>query len=184
MSKAQPVMARLGQQHWIDAALRTLAGQGVDAVRVERLAGDLNVTKGSFYWHFANREALLLAVLEAWETRATNDIIKMVEAVGGDAKARLRTLGMEVFGSDGRLDRQIRAWSAHDPLARLAQQRIDARRLGYLGQLFGEMGFGPDAAKARALFSYQALIGQFALTAETRLTGEQLDHVFQMLVRR
>jgi AcrR family transcriptional regulator len=183
MSKAQPGMTRLGQQHWIDAALRTLAGQGVEAVRVERLAGDLNVTKGSFYWHFANREALLLAVLEAWEARATNDIITMVEAVGGDAKARLRTLGMEVFASDGRLDRQIRAWSAHDPVARLAQERIDARRLGYLEQLFGEMGFAIDAARTRALFSYQALVGQFAMEVDTRLTGEQLDHVFRMLVR-
>jgi AcrR family transcriptional regulator len=174
---------RLGQQHWIDAALRTLAGEGVESVRVERLAGDLKVTKGSFYWHFANREALLRAVLEAWEARATNDIIKMVEAVGGDAKARLRTLGMEVFGSDGRLDRQIRAWSAHDPVAREAQERIDARRLDYLERLFGEMGFAKDAARARALFSYQALIGQFAMADETRLTGEQLDHVFRMLVR-
>jgi AcrR family transcriptional regulator len=175
---------RLGRQHWIDAALRTLAGQGVDAVRVERLAAGLKVTKGSFYWHFANREALLLALLEAWEARATNDIIKMVEAVGGDAKARMGTLGMQVFGSDGRLDRQIRAWSAHDPLARVAQARIDARRLAYLEQLLGEMGFAPDAARARALFSYQALVGQFAMADDARLTGGQLDHVFAMLVRR
>jgi hypothetical protein len=106
----------------------------------------------------------------------------MVEAAGGDAKARLRTLGLEVFGSDGRLDRQIRAWSAHDPVAQVAQERIDRRRLGYLEQLFGEMGFARDAARARALFSYQALVGQFAMEVDTRLTGEQLDHIFQMLV--
>lgn len=183
MTKAQPAISRLGQQHWIDAALRTLAGQGIDAVRVERLAGDLKVTKGSFYWHFSNREALLLALLEAWETRATSDIIKMVEAVGGDAQARLRTLGMEVFSSDGRLDRQIRAWSVHDPVARQAQERIDARRLSYLRQLFAEMGFAGDAAQVRALFSYQALIGQFATEAGLRLTKAQLELVFQMLVR-
>lgn len=182
MIKAQPVISRLGQQHWIDAALRTLAGQGVDAVRVEWLAADLKVTKGSFYWHFANREALLLAVLEAWEARATNDIIQMVEAVGGDAAMRLHTLGTKVFRSDGRLDRQIRAWSAHDPLARDAQERIDARRLGYLEQLFGGMGLAKDEARARALFSYQALIGQFAMEANTRLTEAQLELIFRMLV--
>lgn len=183
MNPPIPKIDRLGRQHWIDAALRTLAALGIEAVRVERLAADLKVTKGSFYWHFANREALLLATLEAWEARATHDIIKMVEAVGGDARIRLRTLGIEVYGSDGRLDRQIRAWSAHDPVARVAQERIDARRLAYLEQLFGEMGFPSDTAKARALFSYQALIGQFAMVPELRLNGEQLEHLFEMLVR-
>lgn len=183
MTRSQTAGNRLGRQHWIDAALRTLAGQGVEAVRVERLAAELNVTKGSFYWHFANREALLLAALEAWEVRATSDIIRMVEAVGGDAATRLQTLGKEVFRSDGRLDRQIRAWSAQDPVAREAQERIDGRRLVYLEQLFGEMGFAGDAARARALFSYQALIGQFATEAGMRLTGKQLDHLFGMLIR-
>ena len=184
MARHEPTSNRLGRQHWIGAALRTLASQGVDAVRVERLAGDLKVTKGSFYWHFSNREALLLAVLDAWEVRATGDIIRMVEAVGGDAATRLHTLGMEVFRSDGRLDRQIRAWSAQDPVAREAQERIDARRIAYLAQLFGEMGFAGDAAQARALFSYQALIGQFATEPELRLAGAQLELIFGMLVRR
>ena len=184
MTTQNPTNMRLGRQNWIDGALRVLAAQGVDAVRVERLAGDLKVTKGSFYWHFKNREALLLAVLQAWEARATHDIITMVEAGGGDAAMRLRTLGMEVFGSDGRLDRQVRAWSAHDPVARLAQERIDARRVAYLVQLLGEIGFDPEAARARALFSYQALIGQFATEAGLRLTPAQLELVFRMLLQR
>lgn len=184
MNKPIPKLDRLGQKHWIDAALRTLAAHGIEAVRVERLAADLEVTKGSFYWHFANRETLLLAMLEAWENRATNDIITMVEAAGGDGRKRLRTLGMEVFGSDGRLDRQIRAWSAHDPVARVSQERIDARRLAYLEQLFDDMGFPSDTAKARALFSYQALIGNFTMAPELRLTGEQLEQMFEMLERR
>lgn len=183
--RAAPVApARLGRRHWIDAALRSLAAQGIEAVRVERLAADLKVTKGSFYWHFANREALLCALLEAWEARATHDIITMVEAGGGDAQARLRALCREVFGSDGRLERQIRAWSAHDPVAGEAQQRVDARRIAYLDELLRGIGFDPEAARARALFSYQALIGQFATGAGLRLGEGQLEIVLRMLVRR
>ena len=173
---------RLGKQQWIDAALRTLAGHGVDAVRVESLAKALGVTKGSFYWHFKNRSALLAAVLAAWEARATGDIIFTLEAGGGDAQSRLRSLGEKVFSSDGRLDRQIRAWAASDPLARAAQDHVDLRRTRYVESLFAEMGFSQSEAAARAALLYLALIGHFAMEARARPTREQLDLMVGLLL--
>jgi AcrR family transcriptional regulator len=86
------VSKRLGRQEWINAGLKALAEHGAEAVRIERLADTLRVTKGSFYWHFKDRGALLEALLEAWQARATNAIIDQVEARGGDARTRLETL--------------------------------------------------------------------------------------------
>src|SRR3546814_7811782 len=63
---------------WAEAALDAIAGGGLDAVAVEPLARRLGVTKGSFYWHFANRDALLRAALQRWEQTETDDIVARI----------------------------------------------------------------------------------------------------------
>ena len=173
---------RLGRQEWIDAALLALSQHGIDGVRVERLAETLKVTKGSFYWHFADRNALLEALLIAWKARATGDIIAMVETRGGNAGQRLRTLARAVFNADGRLDRQIRAWAANDPVAWASQDEIDRLRMSYLEGLFEQLGFSPVEASARATFSYHALIGQFTMGADNKPKPEELEIVLRMLL--
>jgi len=178
---------RLGPQEWIGVGLKELARLGIDAVRVERLAAQLKVTKGSFYWHFKNHGALLEALLEAWLARATNTIIEQVEAQGGNARARLKTLFSIVGQVDGRLDRAIRNWAARDLRARATLLVVDQRRFDYLNSLFVDMGFPSAEAVARARLVYHALIGQFMMDStvahEERL-AECLDIVLPMLVRK
>ena len=182
--KSGVMSKRLGRDEWVVAALKALADLGVEAVRVERLAETLGVTKGSFYWHFADRQALLMAILEAWKARATADIIAQVERGGGDTRARMHALMVIVFSSDGRLDRQVRAWAANDVNARAAQEEIDRRRTGYLEGLFTDLGFSRAVAHARARFAYHALIGQFALAdgGKGKRAAAELEIVFAMLV--
>ena len=81
--------SRLGRQDWIDTGLKVLAKNGVKSIRVELLAKLMNVTKGSFYWHFKNREELLDALLQEWSDRDTNKIIEQIEAIDGDASSKL-----------------------------------------------------------------------------------------------
>lgn len=63
---------RLDRHDWVDAGIAILASKGVDAVRIESLAKQLNISKGSFYWHFKNREDLLEAILAEWESRQSD----------------------------------------------------------------------------------------------------------------
>lgn len=178
---------RLSKREWIDAGLRALALHGAGAVRVERVAEALGVTKGSFYWHFKDREALLEALLDAWKARATNDVIEQVEAEGGDAGAKLRTLFTIVAQVDGRLDRAVRSWATQDPMAQNAMEQVDKRRLGYLESLFLGLGFTPAEAIARARLVYHALIGQFMMgTFESShdRVAECLGIILPMLVRK
>ena len=73
--------ARLTPEAWIDAATEVLVDQGIDHVRVDVLATQLQVTRGSFYWHFRDREDLLRRVLKAWQERAT-EALKEGDDVG------------------------------------------------------------------------------------------------------
>lgn len=176
---------RLEREDWISAGLRALAAYGVEAVRVERLAAALKVTKGSFYWHFKDRPALLAALLDAWKARATQDVITTVDAGATDPLQRLRALFALTVPNDGRLDLAVRAWAAQDVTAQAALDEIDARRLGYLETQFLALGFPAPAASARARFAYQALVGQFMmdkLPPEAR-AAERLELILPMLAR-
>jgi AcrR family transcriptional regulator len=82
---------RLSAADWEQAALDLIAAQGVGAVAVEALARRLGVTKGSFYWHFPTREALLKVALERWERQDTDNVLGQVEPIA-DARARLSEL--------------------------------------------------------------------------------------------
>src|SRR6185312_9170342 len=83
---------RTPRANWIDEGLRALGRGGPEAVRIEPLARALGVTKGGFYWHFEDREALLGEMLDAWERRYVDEVIEVVDAEEGDARARVRRL--------------------------------------------------------------------------------------------
>ncbi len=187
MATPQSDNERLGKSDWVEAGLAALAEGGVETVRVELLAERLGVTKGSFYWHYANRDALLADMLVAWRRVATHAIIDEVEAAPGDALAKLKTLFAIVAKLEGRLELAVRRWAAVDARAREALIGIDIRRLDYLEALFRELGFDRGQARARGRLVYNALIGQFtrgvsAPSAER--SREALAIVLPMLTRR
>ncbi|HRD76978.1 MAG TPA: TetR family transcriptional regulator [Hyphomicrobiaceae bacterium] len=180
---------RLEPDAWINAGLRALRSGGVEAVRVEKLAATLGVTKGSFYWHFKDRPALLQALLQGWRERATSSVIAAVEEGGGDARLLLRRLLAIVTADDGRLERAIRAWGDADPAVGRAVAKIDQERMAYVEALFRKLGFGERVARDRARFAYQALVGQYALSRRVRSADErehriELDEIVAMLLAR
>jgi AcrR family transcriptional regulator len=150
---------RLSAETWATAALEAIADGGVAAVAVEPLAAQLGTTKGSFYWHFANRDALLARALELWEERYTEAIIRVTEAHEGPAE-RLRVLFAEVLQhrAGGRRELNLVAAADH-PLVGPVVRRVARRRIGYLEELFRGIGFGKAEAGRRALLAYQAYLG-------------------------
>lgn len=180
------ITPKLGRQDWLILGLEVLAASGVEAVRVEPLAKLMNVTKGSFYWHFKNREDFLLAMLQEWEDKETDEIIQQVEAVGGDASAKLLYLLQIAYQDDGQLEKAIRMWAANDARAKKAIARIDLRRIDYMQALFLQLGFLTVEAKARARLGYYSWIGEFTAgvlpSQAERLEEARLNHA--ILVRR
>jgi len=93
-------ITRTPRQRWIEEGLRALAAGGPDAVRVETLAQALGVTKGGFYGHFADRNALLAEMLDVWERMSIDDVLERVERRGGDARAKVRRAGALTFSPE------------------------------------------------------------------------------------
>jgi AcrR family transcriptional regulator len=161
---------RLTVDDWAAAALAALARGGIAAVAVEPIAASLGTTKGSFYWHFTSRDALLEAALQLWERTETDDVIALVETEP-DMLRRLRMLlavalgaGIELPGARVELALQP---SADHPLVAPVLARITTRRLDYLAGMFAELGFPPDEARQRSLLAYTAYLGHAQLAHAT-----------------
>lgn len=159
--------ARIGKGKWIEAAIEALGNGGVEAVRVERLARALGVTKGSFYWHFEDRTALLNAVLDGWEREGTEAIIEEIERGGGDAPSRVRRLWDRTSGQPGLTpELAIRDWARREDAVAERVLRVDRRRMEYLRRLFSEISSDPEEVEARALLLYSLLIGSHFIAVD------------------
>src|ERR671911_1840334 len=127
---------------WLSAGLDALRKGGVAAVRVERLAAGVGVTKGSFYHHFRDRGALLEALLEFWSREMTDAEFERIQTVRGGLGARLLALAEDVLEKGmGRYDPAIRAWARNDRKVAAAVAQVDRRRIKALAGLFEEGGF-------------------------------------------
>jgi AcrR family transcriptional regulator len=152
-------MPRLDEAAWIECALDVLAEQGIDGVRVEILAKLLNVTKGSFYWHFRDRDALLEAILNEWRRQATLRIIARLDQTEQTPAGRLRHLIKLPFQGarserGANVELSLRLWGRRDPRAAAALAEVDQLRMSYIESLFRDSGFDAARAKARAVLAY------------------------------
>lgn len=155
----------LTRERWIEAATEVLVDQGIDHVRVDLLATRLGVTRGSFYWHFKDREELLRAVLEAWRDYTTEQLTRRLESAPIDARQQLReVLNLPFRGRaaarTARIELAIRAWARRDATARHAVDASDAARLAYIAQLFSALGFQVAQARSRAAVVYAFIVAQ------------------------
>ncbi len=152
---------QLSAQDWLDQGLRTLAKSGFTALKAEPLAKAMGVSRGSFYWHFADIGAFHAAILKRWREVAAEQIIADVETEGRDDP--LLFLLRRAFGAKLDLEKAVRTWATFDSAARV--QAIDCRRLEYIESLLRSAGLAKGTARARAQILYWAFVG-FALSDE------------------
>jgi AcrR family transcriptional regulator len=160
-------ITRTPRSRWIEEGLRALAAGGPDAVRIEALAQALGVTKGGFYGHFADRNALLEEMLDAWERKAIDEVLERVERQGGDARARLRRAGALTFSRELLpIDLAVRDWSRRDRAVAGRLRRVDNRRMDYLRLLFGAICPDEDEVEARSMLAFSLVIGHHFMAAD------------------
>ncbi|MGK9168303.1 TetR/AcrR family transcriptional regulator [Inquilinus limosus] len=148
------------------AALKVLEKGGVAAIKVDRLAKSLKVTRGSFYFHFGGRKDLLAALLEEWRRRncAPFEALEGRDDLTGTALFRaFRNVWVDENPFSPALDMAVRDWGRAAKEVARAVQEADQFRMGLLRRAFGQMGYSPDEVEIRARISYFHQIGYYAI---------------------
>jgi AcrR family transcriptional regulator len=169
---------RLTAQDWIDFALTTLAREGFHALKADILARKLGVSRGSFYWHFAELGAFHDQVIAHWRETATEAIIADLERYDS-RQQRLDALLRGALGGDARLEVRMRAWAETNAEAARALNSIDRRRKAYIEQLLVDAAIARPLAATRAQLLYWTYLG--AALSRGKLAGERLDRMVSEL---
>jgi AcrR family transcriptional regulator len=181
-------VTRTPRERWIEQGLQALAAGGPDAVRVEALAKGLGVTKGGFYGSFADRDALLEAMLDTWERESTDDVLDRVEREGGDPRTRIERAGVLTFSDDRLLpiDLAVRDWARRDEAVAVRLRRVDNRRMALLREMIGTFCPDPDEVEARSLLAFCVAIGEHFLAADhgDRTRAEVVTRAADLLLDR
>lgn len=176
----------LSVEEWAEAALDAMAAGGIDAVAVEPLARRLGVTKGSFYWHFPNRVALIKAALALWERRETDDTLISI-GEEPDPYERIVKVFKRANASylAGRLYLALAA-ASDDPVVGEVVRRVSARRLSFLHSCYRGLGLDEHQAKLWSTFAYATFIGNQQVHRDTPdrfPANEEFREYFKLMLR-
>lgn len=180
----------LNRDDWIKAGFRALSAGGPQAIKIEAIARELQVSKGSFYWHFKDAAALKDAMLRHWTQIATKDIIEAVEGSGQGPEQQLRLLVQiatsqrsEPYGGT-KAEPAIRDWARYDKNVAATLKIVDTIRLQFLKGLFEKNGNDPARSRVYANILYAALIGLEQLSHQGVADREKhLSGLLKLLLR-
>lgn len=150
---------------WLRRALDLFVAEGIDAVRITRLADDLQVTRGSFYWHFDNREDLIGALVDFWQRKNTPAFTRAVRDADSLEQGIFNVFELCIDSErfDPRLDLALREWARRSPGIRARVDGADAERIDALRDFFARYDYAATDALIRARVLYFSQIGFYAL---------------------
>ncbi|MFZ1204487.1 MAG: helix-turn-helix domain-containing protein [Candidatus Acidiferrales bacterium] len=180
LAKASP----LQPDDWIRAALAKLSEASVDAVRVEVLARDLHVSKGSFYWHFRDRQDLLNQTLAYWEQREL-DALVIDETAASAATRWARIVQATADPSRIQLEASVRSWARRDEQVARRVAALEQRRAAVISNVLQDVGFDRRSAEAWSEVVLLLCLGWLDRTTRDRqfqLAGRSLGDLLSELI--
>jgi len=180
--------APLQPDNWVRAAFARLANEGIESVRIELLARDLGVSKGSFYWHFRDREDLLTCVLDRWEA----DEVDWLAATDVKMRAAARWARFVEHCADlnrARLESAVRGWAQRDEgmSTRISTRiaGIDKKRTAHIASVLRDIGFTVASAASwseLALLVYLGWLDRVVRDTEFQSAGRGLGEFLSDLI--
>jgi len=188
-AKKRKERSTLSAGDWEQQALVLIAEKGIRAVAVESLAVRMGVTKGSFYWHFLNRESLLEQSLIRWEKHDAANLHTSLSAID-DPRERLRSFFRRTGREKLTHDVYSSLCTASDhPQVEPLLERVAERRMKHIEKAYEEIGFNPQEASHRARLTYSAYLGFLQLQKQHQapsLSSEEFEaymtHVIATLI--
>ncbi len=183
MATGQLKFGRLSREKWLERALKIVAAKGGARLRVETLVAAMGVTKGSFYWHFRNRDDFVHQLIQFWDDHYTRNVIDMLAGHNVDARQRLFALMKMVYEQNlNALDIPFRSWAAQEPKVAAMVAKVDRVRLDAVRSLFKEMRFkGKELeVRTRAFVTFVSLEPAIfdRLSKKERLAQLKARHAF------
>jgi AcrR family transcriptional regulator len=186
MATAVPIRpSPLQPEDWIQAGFSQLSAHGVETVRVEILARNLGATKGSFYWHFKDREELLLRMLLCWETAEVQWLEEAAELRSGAAARWARFVARFADPESARLEAALGAWSRQDERVASRVAAIETKRCAHVVSVLRNVGFTLSAAEKWSEVAWLICLGWMDKTTrdpEFRLDQRELGEFLSDLI--
>lgn len=168
---APPAPQHLTRADWLEAAIGIFIDEGVDAVRITRLADGLGVTRGSFYWHFKSRDELLAGIIAFWAQKNARSVIlatRHAQTLDG-GMLDLFSCWLDPQRFDPGLDMAMRDWARRSSDVRQNIRQADRECIAAIKAFFQRMGLEAIEANTRARTTYFSQIGYYAMGLDESL---------------
>jgi AcrR family transcriptional regulator len=158
MAKARAT--RLAVDDWIQAGYAILAEEGIKSLKIDRLCSRLGVTKGSFYWHFADIASYRIALVDAWRASREADRYHIDGATDSPPRERLSQMMTTLVDTrHWTLERAMREWARTDEAVADSVRVADRRVQVAVRQAFLDYGFDAEEADLRAAATFAVGVG-------------------------
>ena len=177
---------RLTVEDWVEAGYAVLAEEGLNALKIDRLCERLGVTKGSFYWHFADMGAYRNALIESWAQLRDEDRRHIEQLRDMPPRERMSVMMTSlVRPRQWTLERAMREWARSDGTVAAAVRSADHRLLKAVQQAFCDYGFDADEASLRATTFFAAGIGLLHISGPIpqKQSAPQRDRFLDFMLR-
>lgn len=178
------MIKKLSKQNWLDFALKELTRNGHAKLTANRLASELGVSRGSFYWHFNDVREFDKALLKRWSELTTDDVIAQMQLIESP-KLRLLTLVQRAMNAEMKLERAVRSWATSEKMVAKAVHTVDAQRVAYIESNLQAMGVAKQEIKVRAQMLYWSSVGRMMLSepgGKVTLADSELERFVDLLV--
>ncbi len=178
---------RLSREDWLENSLTVLSRQGRAGLRIEGLSAALGVSRGSFYWHFKDRDDFVHSLLEYWYEEYSAGAPAAVGQDGGSPEERLLRLMRLVHAQDlTRHDLTMRSLATLDSQFSSIVRKTDRFRLDFITSLFVEMGFADDELRirSRACLAYLTVEHIMFDQLDRKHRSTLVDGLHALLVRK
>ncbi|MEU6789944.1 TetR/AcrR family transcriptional regulator [Nonomuraea angiospora] len=175
------------RDRWLDEGLKVLAEEGAAGIRIDRIAARLNLSKGSFHYHFDGAEGYKKALLAHFEHLSIEMLENAISEIGESAGARvilarltklIRPGGTGLYRPE--IDVALRAWATWDADVRAVQTRLDEARLSALQRVWRSVVASDEEARTAALLPYLLAVG--ATVVFPPVNADQLRDLYEILL--
>ena len=179
----------------LDAAMKLMADKPFDQVRIEDICTAADVANATFFLHFPNKTALVMAFNDDVALKIA-DQLSDTRAPAADRLKRLLTVYLSEWGTHRHLMRQIVLEFIGQPASGSTVSEVSPGLLGLVskiineGQQSGEFSFriAPEIGALSLVAGWNAIAISWAQTGDTRKAAEAhwqtLDVFVQGLLAR